>query len=121
MPVSVWVRRAGDVEGMGEVLVEIRGPQSDVLEFVLEQWGDDQRDALLDEWDPPYWTAPEDPDGTVFDPRDETFGPVMAAIQGGAFEEASRLLGELADEAERTALMEGGRMRALSTERGNDD
>jgi hypothetical protein len=45
----------------------------------------------------------------------------MAAIQGGAFEEASRLLGELADEAERTALMEGGRMRALSTERGNDD
>ena len=30
--------------------------------------------------------------GTVFDPTDDTFGPIMAAIQAGEFETAQALL-----------------------------
>lgn len=38
--------------------------------------------------DDPFYDPPDDRAGTVFDPYDETFGPIMAAIQAGDFEEA---------------------------------
>lgn len=39
-----------------------------------------------------YYDPPEDPTDTVFDPDDDTFGPIMAAIQAGEFEKAAALL-----------------------------
>lgn len=44
-----------------------------------------------------HYTLPEDVAGTVFDPRDETFGPIMAALQAGDFEQANRLMAGLVD------------------------
>jgi hypothetical protein len=43
----------------------------------------------------PYYNPPETLAGTVFDPLDPTFGPIMAAIQAGDFERAARLLAVL--------------------------
>jgi hypothetical protein len=43
----------------------------------------------------PYYTPPDDRAGTVFDPHDETFGPIMAAIQAGEFATARDLLDAL--------------------------
>lgn len=43
-----------------------------------------------------YYEPPEDIGCTVFDPCDETFGPIMAAIQAGDFERARDLLANLA-------------------------
>lgn len=40
----------------------------------------------------PYWHPPESVVGTVFDPSDSTFGPIMQAIQSGEFEKAIALL-----------------------------
>ncbi len=45
----------------------------------------------------PHYHAPDDPAETVFDPYDDTFGPIMAAIQAGDFERAARLLTALAE------------------------
>ncbi len=42
-----------------------------------------------------HYEPPEDRAGTVFDPTDETFGPIMAAIQAGDFEQAGLLLDRL--------------------------
>jgi len=44
-----------------------------------------------------YYNVPEDLTGTVFDPSDETFGPIMADIQAGRFEEARDRLAILAE------------------------
>lgn len=55
-----------------------------------------------DEDEEPYYTPPESLAGTVFDPYDETFGPIMAAIQAGEFETAHRLLGALLETPRRT-------------------
>jgi len=43
-----------------------------------------------------YYEPPEFVTDTVFDPTDETFGPIMAAIQRGDFERARDLLDALA-------------------------
>lgn len=40
----------------------------------------------------PYYEPPEDPAGTVFDPNEPTFGPIMAALQAGEFEKAVSLI-----------------------------
>jgi len=40
----------------------------------------------------PFYDLPDDRADTVFDPYDETFGPIMAAIQAGDFEEAAAAL-----------------------------
>jgi len=47
----------------------------------------------------PYYDPPDgfNP-GTVFDPCDSTFGPIMAAIQAGDFEKAAARLTALATE-----------------------
>jgi hypothetical protein len=42
-----------------------------------------------------YYDPPEDLAYTVFDPCDETFGPIMRAIQTGNFESARDLLADL--------------------------
>jgi hypothetical protein len=42
-----------------------------------------------------YYEPPEDLAGTVFDPSDETFGPIMAALQAGDFEDAHTMIWEL--------------------------
>jgi hypothetical protein len=44
----------------------------------------------------PHYHPPEDLTDTVFDPHDDTFGPIMAAIQSGDFARAARLLHRLA-------------------------
>lgn len=46
----------------------------------------------------PYYDPPDNLPGTVFDPWDETFGPIMSAIQSGNFEEARDLLDKLTRE-----------------------
>jgi hypothetical protein len=43
-----------------------------------------------------YYTPPDDKGGTVFDPNDKTFGPIMAAIQRGDFRPAAEMLEVLA-------------------------
>lgn len=45
----------------------------------------------------------------VFDPYDETFGPIMAALQAGEFETAARLTNKLAgfQRARRLVIMQG--------------
>lgn len=42
-----------------------------------------------------FYEPPEDRAGTVFDPCDETFGPIIAALQSGDFERAAELVAEL--------------------------
>jgi hypothetical protein len=42
-----------------------------------------------------HYEMPEFKSGTVFDPEDDTFGPIMAAIQRGDFLDAAVLLIEL--------------------------
>lgn len=44
---------------------------------------------------PRHYEPPEDLAGTVFDPHDDTFGPIMAALQAGEFEKAAELVGFL--------------------------
>lgn len=44
-----------------------------------------------------YYEPPEDVAGTVFDPSDETFGPIMAALQAGEFETAASVTLALTD------------------------
>ena len=44
-----------------------------------------------------HYEMPEVTAGTVFDPSDDTFGPIMAAIQAGEFEEAAERLTKLAE------------------------
>jgi len=46
-----------------------------------------------------HYTPPEFVTGTVFDPEDATFGPIMAAIQAGDFEVARDKLDMLASES----------------------
>lgn len=47
---------------------------------------------------PRFYDPPEDVSGTVFDPHDEAFGPIMAAIQAGEFEMArARIAGLTSD------------------------
>jgi hypothetical protein len=41
---------------------------------------------------PSYYDPPDDVTATVFDPSDDTFGPIMAAIQAGDFADAAALL-----------------------------
>ena len=53
---------------------------------------DEDEDDAHHYYDPPY-----DLTGTVFDPTDETFGPIMAALQSGNFETAARLTAKLAE------------------------
>lgn len=43
-----------------------------------------------------FYDPPEDVTGTVFDPHDKTFGPIMAAFQSGDFEQALALTKALA-------------------------
>lgn len=45
----------------------------------------------------PFYEHPDHPEGTVFDKYDPTFGPIMAALQAGEFDEAARLTAELAE------------------------
>lgn len=44
---------------------------------------------------PGWYDRPDDVTATVFDPADETFGPILAAIQGGEFGEAAARLNSL--------------------------
>jgi hypothetical protein len=39
-----------------------------------------------------HYDPPDDVTATVFDPSDDTFGPIMAAIQAGDFADAAALL-----------------------------
>lgn len=43
-----------------------------------------------------FYEHPVDIYGTVFDPTDTTFGPIMRALQNGDFEQAAELVGFLA-------------------------
>ncbi len=43
-----------------------------------------------------FYEPPVDVYGTVFDPTDQIFGPIMAALQNGDFEQAAELVGFLA-------------------------
>lgn len=54
-----------------------------------------------------YYTPPEELAGTVFDPHDETFGPIMAALQAGDFEAAAELVATL------TGLRRGNEYREV--------
>jgi hypothetical protein len=45
----------------------------------------------------PFFWMPEETAGTVFDPFNETFGPIMHAIQAGEFERAIRGLTRLVE------------------------
>ena len=49
-----------------------------------------------------YYDPPDDRAGTVFNPYDNTFGPIMAALQAGSFEAAHALIGALLSESRRT-------------------
>lgn len=52
-----------------------------------------------------YYEPPTDhPVGTVFDPEDETFGPIMAAIQRGDFEVARDALDALCKPTKANAM-----------------
>src|SRR4051812_4275135 len=44
-----------------------------------------------------HYEPPDTLAGTVFDPADETFGPIMAALQAGEFETAATLTARLAN------------------------
>lgn len=43
-----------------------------------------------------HYEPPEDVAGTVLDPQDDTFGPIIAALQSGDFETAATLTTKLA-------------------------
>lgn len=68
---------------------------ADHLERVLVDIAED----LGHTWPPHgrYYDFPEDVSGTVFDPDDPTFGPILAALQTGRFEMAEKLIRRLID------------------------
>jgi hypothetical protein len=49
-------------------------------------------DAAPEKDESSFYEEPEDVSGTVFDPTDTTFGPIIAALQAGEFEDARELL-----------------------------
>jgi hypothetical protein len=53
-----------------------------------------------------HYDHPEDLTGTVFDPTDDTFGPIMEAFQSGDFAKAQRLTCELLDDYSELDLFE---------------
>lgn len=58
----------------------------------------------------PHYIPPEDISGTVFDPYDDTFGPIMAAIQAGDFELALDRISALTDSPTRDGRHPGVRL-----------
>jgi hypothetical protein len=77
-----------------------------------------------------HYARPDDVSATVFDPEDDTFGPIMAAIQRGDFRDAATLLTQLEKgllrpdfkivsfEGQRVAMPETTKALALLREHG---